>query len=184
MNLLKVPGLISGDERNLLKTVVLRVAEEFEEVLTLVNIGIYMGASCYCMRAGAESARLFGVDINGWDKIDDTPDMRKTLNMTLIQGDSRKTHTQLCELVHVIFVDGDHRFRYVESDILNWVFPKVKFGGYVLFHDAYYSEGSTFYRTCEGVRKALTKHIEPKLDKEWEEQEKVDSIRWFKRMGS
>lgn len=174
MDMMSVPGLLNEGERELLRDTAILVEGEFDKP-TIVNIGIYMGASCYCLRVGAPHCQLYGVDINGWDKLGDTPELRRVLDMTLLQGDSREI--EFDQPIHLIFVDGAHQQYIVEEDIKNWVLPHVVPGGYVLFHDAAWPKGSQFYRIAMGVSKAIEL-----LGGEWTEQEPVKSIRWFRRV--
>jgi len=176
-DLMTVPGLISPDERELLRETCAKAVDIFGPHVVLVNIGIYLGGSCYCMRAGAPEATLIGADVNGWDLVQGERDI---LNMTLLQGDSKETHKSVTVPVHVMFVDGDHSYRGVKADILNWVRPFVIEGGYVIFHDAFYEKSSSFYNAHKGIAQAIEELIVP--DSQWEEQEKVDSIRWFRRI--
>lgn len=177
MDLMQIPGLISPDERLLLRDTCSKAFDQFGEDTVLVNIGIYMGASCGCMRAGAPNAALFANDTNGWERIDAS---EKDLNMTLIQGDSTKVWKEFSGPTHVMFVDGGHTYNIVKSDILHWIFPNLVVGGFVLFHDAYFEKESHFYNAHKGIEKVVEELMVP--DPHWEEQEGVDSIRWFKRI--
>lgn len=176
-SLMTIPGLISPDERELVRDTCELVADVFGPDVVLVNIGIYMGASCGCMRTGAPEAYLYGLDINGWERVDCDRDI---LNMVLIQGDSTKTHVNFADPVHVFFVDGGHTYKIVKEDIRNWVLPHLVVGGYVLFHDAYFKKGSQFYNSHKGIERIVNEIMVP--DPQWEEQERVDSTRWFKRI--
>jgi len=177
MDLMHVAGLISPDERKFLRDVSARVEQEFEEPV-IVNLGVLLGASCYCCRAGSPNAKLFGVDINGWERLEDTPEMREILNMTLLVGDTRKIYDQFDTPTHFMFVDACHNYNYVKPDIINWVLPNIVVGGYVAFHDAYYEKDQAFYTSCLGVQTAVNEL----MTDDWEELEKVDTIRWFRRL--
>lgn len=177
MDLMKIPGLISLNERELLRDTCVRVAEEFGSEAVLVNLGIYMGASVGCMRAGASNATLYGNDLNGWERIDAT---NNDLNMILIQGDSTRVFEQFSGPAHVIFVDGGHTYDIVKADMMNWVLPHLVKGGFVLFHDAYFEKSSQFYNAHKGIERAIEEVFVP--DPQWEEQERVDSTRWFRRI--
>jgi len=105
--------------------------------------------------------------------------MREILDMTLIVGDTRKVYDQFTTPTHFMFVDACHNYNYVRPDIINWVFPNVvRGGGIAAFHDAFYEKDQAFYTSCLGVETAVNEL----MTDGWEEQEKVDTIRWFRRV--
>jgi len=57
-----------------------------------------------------------------------------------IKGNSTEVYTQFeNESIDFLFIDGDHTYKGVRADLLNW-FPKVKKGGIIAGHD--YAEPS------------------------------------------
>lgn len=178
MDLTHVPGLISLGERKLMTKLSSQVEIEFG-VPTIVNLGVYLGASCYCCRAGSPKAKLIGVDVWPSERIEDTPEMRAVLNMRHIQGDTRTIHTEFDEPIHFIFIDACHEYTYVKPDILNWALPYVVKGGIAAFHDAHYEEGAAFAYSCRGVKQAIEELI---VGKGWEELDRVDTTRVFRRL--
>lgn len=180
--MMEVPGLISPKERELLRENAEQVAKEFGDDIVIVNLGIFLGASCYCSRVGAPKARLYGVDVRGWERMtDDPPELREKLDMTLIQGDSMLVWKQFPEeKIHTIFIDTTHKYEVTKVEIKEWVFKFVVPGGYVLFHDAHIKPGNAFYESHKGVGIAIDEF----MTDDWEEQERVDSTRWFKRKSA
>jgi predicted O-methyltransferase YrrM len=54
--------------------------------------------------------------------------------------------------IDVLFIDGNHNYEAVKQDFTQW-FPKIKFGGIILFHDSRKEAGTpreTFNRGWEG----------------------------------
>jgi len=176
-DIMRVPGLISSGERTLLKETSELVVKEFGPKVVLVNVGIHTGGSIYCMRAGAPEAKLFGFDVNGWKYVRGDLDI---LNMTLVQGDSVKTGKSFKGPIHAIFIDGGHSYRIVKADTLNLASHVVP-GGYVLYHDAFYEKDNKWYRQHKGIEETVEELLVP--DPNWEEQERVDTVRWFKRLS-
>lgn len=171
-----IPGLISPDERELIRSVSERLEESFENPV-VVHLGVFMGASCYCSREGSRRAQIVGVDVN--DKLDGTGEQKAKLDLVFLQGDTRKIHTEFQSPAHMIFVDATHERTYVTKDIQNWVLQFVPVGGYALFHDAFYEPENAFFKLMAEVSGPIDKLLSAK---EWEEQEVVDTIRWFKRI--
>ncbi len=146
------------------------IEKQFPEPV-IVNIGVLFGATMHCLRAGASSARLFGVDIKLY------PLRReKELNATIIKGNSNTCHTKFQDKIHFLFIDGDHRYKGVKADIVGWS-PKVAVGGMIAFHDY----ESTLPHVV-GVKKAVNewKALERK---HWKQLQTVDSVCTFKRIS-
>lgn len=129
-----------------------------EEVCTkfvhpvIVNIGVHVGCSMYCLHAGCESATLWGVDIEEkWL----TPAMRSIGNALI--GNSNVVHEQVPAPIHLLFIDGGHAYGVVKGDIDGWV-PKICIGGIVAFHDMH----------MPGVQMAFTEWCES-ADWNWAE---------------
>ncbi len=52
----------------------------------------------------------------------------------------------------VVWIDGNHSYKYVFEDIVNW-FPKVKVGGYISGDDSFNMEVMMAVRTCFTLKK-------------------------------
>lgn len=113
-------------ERVWLKDMATAVSQRFERPV-MVNIGVYRCASMYCLRAGAHRARIVGVDLKK-----PVGKVHPKLKAEFIIADSRRCAFK--EPVHLLFIDGDHRYKTVRADIANWS-PRVAPGGVMLFHD-------------------------------------------------
>ena len=134
-------------ERQWLKEAAIVVARLFTHP-TLVNIGVFQCASMYCLRAGAPEARLIGIDI-----VRPKPP-HKELQAEFIIADSQECHTGFKGPIHLLFIDGDHRYATVKADIANWT-PKIVPGGVVAFHDYAPSQKHLIKWKLEGVRRAV-----------------------------
>jgi len=75
-------------EREWLRRIALEVETQFGADTVIVNIGIFRGATMYCMRAGAPQARLVGIDtVYPQGHILD-----KALRAEVVSADSGKCH--------------------------------------------------------------------------------------------
>ena len=172
-------ALLSQLEREWLKDVANSIAERFESLL-FVNIGIFKGASMHCLRAGAPDASLVGIDIST-RKLQG----RSTLNAELICQDTRQMGAW-DRPIHLLFVDGGHRYEVVKSDIR--IFGQhVVTGGIMAFHD--YARSETYLeqrrqrrpgRGALGVGRAVDEFWSESQG--WESLGITDSIKAFRRV--
>lgn len=179
-DVMSVPGQLFDSERHFLKHLAIHVSDTFVDP-TIVNIGIWMGASCYCMRMGAPEARLVGIDVMGTYPIEAMhPDLLGHLQMQVIKRNSN--FVSWSEPIHLIFIDGGHEFEVVDGDITKFC-PYVVSGGYVVFHDSRRDE----------VKEAIDFRFRDKAVFEdwskgdWEEltrsgDKQVGSLAWFRRV--
>lgn len=165
--MLTMPGQLTRNERQLLSDTVKEAKAKFEDVMIL-NVGIQRGASCYCLRHGSRSAKLFGIDIEGSQKLVGREEQLAQLNLKTIEGNSNEVEFTLP--LHVLFIDGGHEPETVRGDIHNLA-KNVVPGGFILFHDAIDEK--------YGVK--VSKAIDTTLPEGWRELESVDSIRRFVR---
>jgi hypothetical protein len=93
---------------------------------TIVNIGIYYGASMHCLRRGAPNAILYGVDIKDWG----IP-RRELLRAHYIWEDSTECHRDFRAKIHLLFLDGVQKYTEVKKDVEGWC-PKVAIGGCIV----------------------------------------------------
>lgn len=116
-----------------------KVTDEFpDEQITIVNIGILLGASCHCFRLGASEAKLLAIDINGTRWMN--KELIERLDMVVHAGNSNYLKIVKGAFkgpYHLVFIDGGHEVEVVTLDILKYC-PEVVVGGYVLFHDSGY----------------------------------------------
>lgn len=133
-NYLEMPGAFMhiGD-RKLIYTLSAAVAHIFNPCV-IVHIGVEMGGSLYCSRAGAPDAFLYGVDKTGLGQLRGTPVQKETLNVTCIKGDSLDVWEDFQGPIHFLYIDGDHSYGTVVSDAARWG-KLVPTDGFVAFHD-------------------------------------------------
>lgn len=173
--MLKMPGEITGIERRFLRDIATRTAKEFFPGIVVVNVGVWKGASCYCLRAGAPQAALLGIDIQGDTFLEGTSEQLQKLNMLILQENSNAV--RLRGPIHLAFIDGGHEYRTVVGDIAT-IGSLVVPGGYIVFHDARQSIWSG------GIEKALKNY----MGSQWEELGEESwarwfRVRWFKKTG-
>ena len=127
----------------------------------LVELGVWFGRSLIMLaqklqELGRDTVTIYGVD--KWTDSDAlTPEMSAIVanhggsvlaaaaanlraagvedRVTLLQGDSACTAVHFLDgSVDFVFIDADHRYAAVKSDILAWL-PKVRAGGMIAGHD-------------------------------------------------
>ena len=166
---LTAPGLsLTQAERILTRDLAALTAARFGPDCLMVNIGVALGGTCVCLRAGAPQARIIGIDVDPESVPGD---------WLFIHGDSRRVHEGIASPVHLLLVDGDHDYYGVRADILNWC-PKLSPGGIVLFHD--YGNAEIAPHTA-GVKRAVDELMN---DEEWVVIGEADSIKAFQRRAS
>jgi len=144
------------------------MVQKFDNAI-FVEIGIWKGKSTVYMaeqiKNSGKNIKFYAIDSFigfGEEKsYDEDPDIKsKTIlqkyysnispvkeYINTIVGDSKEVHTQFeNESVDFLFIDGDHRYEGIRTDLHNW-FPKIKKGGIISGHDY-------FEPTC-GVKKAV-----------------------------
>ncbi len=157
-----IPGAATTkQEQEYLRTLASQTTRRFGPDCAIVNIGVGLGGSCMCLRAGAPEATLVGIDID--------PGVARG-DWTSIRADSRRF--ALPPPVHLLFVDGAHDYAAVKSDIRRWT-PSVVTGGTVAFHD--YDNGLPF---TAGVRPAVDELMDGDA---WSVVGRVDSIKAFQK---
>lgn len=157
-------------EREWLRSIASSIALTFKNPV-IVNIGIFRGASMYCMFAGAPNAEMYGIDIQypQGHKLD--PKMKAKV----LVGDSAKLHLKFDKEIHLLFIDGDHRYPAVKNDIVGWT-PKVAVGGYVIFHD-FKTEPKVAAKHA-GVKRAI---LEWEAKAKWDLMPDMGSMRTYRR---
>jgi hypothetical protein len=157
-------------EREWLRATAAEIAERFAEPV-IVNVGIFRGATMYCMAAGAPHARMVGIDTvyPQGHKLD------PAMHAEVLVGDSGKLWQRFVGPVHLLFIDGDHSYRGVARDIAGWV-PKVAPGGVVAFHD-FKTEPKVAAKHA-GIKQAV---LEWEREAHWEHLPDVGSLRAYRR---
>ena len=168
MDYTTVPGIFMHEgERKLIVDLSSLVSSQFSPC-NIVHIGIGWGGSLYCSRIGAPDARIYGVDIMGDDDIKGDASMQIELNLVVLRGDSRSI--EFFKPIHFLYVDGDHHYDVVKSDILRWG-SKVVPGGYIAFHDC-------IGDWAKDVNRAIDECLSAK---EWEDCGIASWSRYFRR---
>lgn len=119
-----------------------------------VEIGSYIGASSCFIAAGIKKSnnegRLYCIDTwrndamseGGRDTFDEF--RRNTAKyaefIVALRGTSHEIAKSFDEKVDFLFIDGDHSYKGVKSDVEDW-FPKLNNRAIVIFHDIGWAEG-------------------------------------------
>lgn len=124
-----------------------KTADSLGSNCNFVEIGSYFGRSSVVlgMVARKNNCHLTCVDI--FKEIPSGLDSSKQVKQEFIKNmaDANAKYTLMEMLsaeasklyqksIDLLFIDGDHSYEGVKEDIRLWL-PKVKFGGFVLFHD-------------------------------------------------
>jgi predicted O-methyltransferase YrrM len=118
---------------------------------TIVEVGSYHGKSAvnlaYAIRKRGRAAGIYCVDTWMNTTIEHAPNLDVFQHfldntaayrdlITPLRGRSEDVSREWeGGAIDVIFIDGDHSFEGVTTDIRSWV-PRVKSGGLILFHDS------------------------------------------------
>ncbi len=154
----KVKGWLTGEEAEFLK--------EISRDKDVLEVGPYMGRSTVCIARTAKSVitiDTFKHEDNETGQTDSytsiVPFLQNTLefdNIITIIGKSVDVAKHIKDnSKDIIFIDGSHKYEDVKDDIRVWK-PKLKKGGYMLFHD--------YYGGFTGVAKSVN---------EWKKPERV-----------
>jgi len=114
---------------------------------TVCEIGSYLGASTYVLGAAAciNKGRIFAIDT--WDneamgaeaKVDTFSEFLNNIYefrdvIQPIRGWSRDVADRIPDGLDMVFIDGDHSYEAVLSDLLLYI-PKLRRGGLIVMHD-------------------------------------------------
>lgn len=127
-------GLISKVDSDTIENTLDLAYNEFNCTLNITEVGLFncltsVGINDYMWEKYKCGVNYTGID-NEKDKKIIPPHW-----MNLIKGNSNEVYNQLKdESQHFLFLDACHCFSHVVSDFFCYA-PKVKVGGYLLFHD-------------------------------------------------
>jgi predicted O-methyltransferase YrrM len=143
--------LVKGQERWLFDA-----ARSLPRRATIVEIGAYLGKSTACLALGCKGTEthIFSIDLFGgvYDDVRNSlsrkkfdrsflGDWQKNMGslgvlkyVTPIQADSKQVAKSWKDPIHMLFIDGSHKFEDVIDDFRNF-FPYVVNGGIVGIHD-------------------------------------------------
>ena len=140
----------------------------------VIEVGRYKGGSTIVIAAamakrgelwsidiGEKESRLFGTP-HGRSFDDQTAAMLERLHLSahLIVGDSRTIEVETGE-VDLVFIDGDHSYEGVRSDLARFG-TRARIGGVVLLDDAYDEGAATTY--ADSVGRAITEFLDRRDD--------------------
>lgn len=169
-----IRGLHNEEEMLFLYKEILKLPESS----ILVEIGTWEGRSAAIMGLAAEkiNGRVFTIDYYDHSLNYSLKEQYQSLaltnenlrrkdikNVLALQSTSGEMAEKWVLPIDLLFVDGDHKYESVKADIESWL-PKVKIGGFVMFHD---------YSSHEGVLPAVDEAIN---DKKLEKKEQVQSL--------
>lgn len=147
-----------------------RMARQASGKGVIVEIGSYRGKSTIYLAWGAKDgsrAKVYAVDphtgspgikeLLGVSEIWTFDEFLKNIEVAGVSDivvpivkTSQEAAESWDEPVELIFIDGDHEYKSVETDFKTW-FPHLTLGGVMAFHDTVV--------TYEGPRKVVRKHI-------------------------
>jgi len=119
-----------SNERRWLHDTAQFVSARFGAEARMATIGVWHGASMYCLRSGCPQGEMIGVD-RDLSALWHGPELG---TLALLEADSRVCHEKVDGPLHLLLIDGDHHYDVIKADIENWT-PKVAYNGTVVFHD-------------------------------------------------
>ena len=140
-----------------------KLALSLNKKSTIVEIGSYVGASSSFLACAAKEKNhtIYCIDTwgnegmseGGRDTFDEFCKNTKLLkDFTVpLRGRSVDIAKTFDKEIDLIFVDGDHSYEGVKTDVESWL-PKVKKGGILIFHDIGWAEG---------VKRVINEYIKP-----------------------
>lgn len=102
------------------------------DTVSFLEIGTYNGATAWAVKELVEAK---GKRINYWGVDIDSHGVELWPEATRIIGDSLLVFPQVPDGFDILFIDGPHDSSHCCLDFLHYA-PKVKSGGFILFHDA------------------------------------------------
>ena len=129
----------------------------------IVEVGSYVGGSSTFLASAAteKNGMLYRVDT--WKNEAMSEGLRDTYNeftkntktyekwIVPLRGESVEVAKNFDKEIDLLFIDGDHSYEAVKSDVEAW-FPKLKDGAIVVFHD---------YGWAEGVKRVVKEMVKP-----------------------
>lgn len=121
-------GAITSEDAQLLESIILESSSKGS--LKFLEIGVHEGNTA---RGVMELCREKGIELTYWgvDACYETPPFPGASH---VFGKSEEVFEQVPDKFDVVFVDGCHCLNHVLLDAIHY-FPKVRIGGFILFHD-------------------------------------------------
>lgn len=187
----QIPGYLSDKESREL----FRVALLLPPNSLVVEIGSWLGKSSFILAKAIENknGKLYCIDpFDGSGDPQSIVSYQKNINklkinnlkdefiknmrvgevldiITVLEGRSDDFVQKFNQNINLLFIDGDHRLKYIERDWNNWSI-KVKKGGFVIFDDVYYQKPVIH----KAPKQVIEKYILP--DKNWMKVSLVDAL--------
>ncbi|MCX6793263.1 MAG: class I SAM-dependent methyltransferase [Candidatus Falkowbacteria bacterium] len=182
----KIDGWLTGREAKVLYS----LAKKVPDYQAIVEIGSWKGRSTVCLGSGTrdgKKAMVYAIDphtgssehkIMFGEDISTLQDFQKNIleaglseRVRLVQKTSVEASKKFNGLVGLIFIDGEHKYSYVQADVDSW-FAKVIDGGSIAFHDSWHLLGPNI---ASAKLLLFSKEIRnPKL---------IDTITVFEKVG-
>ncbi len=132
------------------------MAQSRFEYPIIINIGVLLGCSLACLRAGSPDGVVIGVDIDFEHRFPRI-EYHAYLKAIFVECDSHYFARMFHNPAHLVFVDGGHSFRAALGDLRLWS-EKVPAGGIVAVHDLHMKQ----------VQRAFTAWYDPEVWREIE----------------
>jgi hypothetical protein len=119
------------------------IAKKLKDNSVIVEVGSHLGATSCMLALGSKSSKVFCVDTWKNDTMpeglrDTFPEFKKNTkdfaNIIPLRGTSENVAKTFNEKIDLIFIDGDHSYEGVKTDVFSWI-SKCKNDAIVVFHD-------------------------------------------------
>lgn len=163
-------------------------AKKVKQENTVVEIGSWKGRSTICLGKGVKDgnqATVYAIDPHIWSSlrqnmfgsVDTFQEFTQNIRnarvdqyIEVIRDTSENAVKNFEKRVELIFIDGAHKFKFVNLDFRLW-FPKVVNGGTVVFHDSWHFPGPNLFTAIVLLTSSKIKN--PKM---------VDTITYFEKV--
>jgi len=153
-----------------------RLARSLNKQSVIVEIGSYLGASSSFLACAAKERNHSVYCVDTWENEGMSEGGRDTFEefsrnlklfkdfITPLRGRSADVAKTFDKEIDLIFIDGDHSYEGVKTDVEAWL-PKMKKGGILIFHDIGWAEG---------VKRVVSEYIKPRQI----EEHVIDNTYW------
>lgn len=143
-----------------------KLSKQLKSNSICVEVGSYIGASSLMISKGiAKGSILYCIDTwendamteGKWNSLEIFKDNTHSVvsKIKMMKSKSVDAAKDFNQEIDFIFIDGDHSYEGVKSDVDVW-FPKLKSGGIIIMHD---------FAWAEGVIKVIADDVKPHLIK-------------------
>lgn len=139
------------------------LSKKMKKGSVIVEVGSHLGATSCMLALGNRNNKVFCVDTWRNDTMpeglrDTFGEFQKNIkdfaNIIPLRGASEDVSKKFDEKIDLLFIDGDHSYEGVKTDVFSWI-PRCRDGAIVVFHDI--GPGCSEY----GVNQVIKEYVKP-----------------------